>query len=95
MKEGRGGFDYKPEYQTILKKYSDFPKQFKKLWKNQEVRTVSGKKGNSWYEVDVPKNFLNREWIYSTAPWLIGGTIYGTKQLNQLNMSRQNKKITE
>lgn len=65
--------DYSPEHKTILKKYSDFPKQFKKLWKDQEVRTVTDEKGNSWYEVDVPKNFLKREWIYGIAPWIIGG----------------------
>lgn len=87
-----GNSTYSPQHQTILKKYADFPKQFKKLWKDQEVRTVSDKKGNTWYEVDVPKNFLNREWIYSTAPWLIGGTIYGTKQLNQPSINGQNKK---
>lgn len=65
--------DYSPQHKTILKKYSEFPKQFKKLWKDQEVRTATDQKGNSWYEVDVPKNFLKREWIYSIAPWVVGG----------------------
>lgn len=55
---------YRPEHQTILKKYSDFPKMFKKFYKNQEVRTVTDPQGNTWYEVDVPKDYLNQEWQY-------------------------------
>jgi hypothetical protein len=50
---------YSPSHQTILKKYSNFPKMFKKLYKNQEVRIVTDPQGNTWYEVDVPKNYLN------------------------------------
>ena len=56
--------DYSPEHQTILKKYSDFPKLFQKLYKGQNVRTVTDAKGNTWYEVDVPKGYLSREWQY-------------------------------
>jgi hypothetical protein len=51
--------EYSPEHQTILKKYSDFPKLFKKLYKNQEVRLVTDPQGNTWYEVNVPKDYLN------------------------------------
>lgn len=58
---------YTPQHQTILKKYSDFPKLFKKLYKNQEVRTVTDDKGNTWYEVDVPENFLQQEWQYRSG----------------------------
>ena len=65
---------YIPEHQTILKKYADFPKLFQKLYKGQNVRTVTDAKGNSWYEVDVPKGYLNREWQYKKGgrflpPW--------------------------
>lgn len=78
----RTKYDYRPEHQTILRKYSAFPKQFKKLWKNQDVRTVTDNKGNTWYEVDVPKNFLNREWMYGMLPFAIGGSaLYGTAEL--------------
>lgn len=53
-------FDYIPEHQTILKKYADFPKQYQKLFgKNSEVRTVTDSKGNTWYEVDIPQNYLD------------------------------------
>lgn len=53
-------YQYSPEHQTILKKYTDFPKQFQKLFgKNTQVRTVTDSKGNTWYEVDVPENYLN------------------------------------
>ena len=62
--KGRGGFGYSPQYQTILKKYADFPKLFQKLYKGQEVRTVTDAKGNTWYEVDVPKGYLSREWQF-------------------------------
>ena len=58
------------DYEDILKKYSDFPKQFKKLFKNQDVRNVTDTKGNSWYEVDVPKDYLNIEW-----PFKYGGKL--------------------
>ena len=57
-------YDYAPEHQTILKKYTGFPKLFQKLYKGQNVRTVSDTKGNTWYEVDVPKDYLNQEWQY-------------------------------
>ena len=51
---------YSPQHQTILKKYSDFPKQYQKLFgKKVEVRTVTDNKGNTWYEVDVPESYLN------------------------------------
>ena len=56
--------EYYPEHQTILKKYSDFPKLFQKLFKNQQVRIVTDIKGNTWYEVDIPKGYLNKEWQF-------------------------------
>lgn len=53
--------DYAPEHKTILKKYDAFPKQFQKLFgKNAEIRTVIDDKSNSWYEVDVPKSYLDK-----------------------------------
>lgn len=63
--------DYYPEHKTILKKYSDFPKQYKKLFKDDDVRTIIDKKGNSWYEIDVPEDYLNREWKFKN-----GGSIH-------------------
>ena len=56
--------EYSPEHESILRKYTNFPKQYKKLFKDANVRTITDKKGNSWYEVDVPKNYLNQEWQY-------------------------------
>lgn len=63
-------YDYLPEHQTILRKYSEFPKLFKKLYHDQEVRIVTDSKGNTWYEVDVPNGYLQREW-----PFKHGGKI--------------------
>lgn len=56
----RSKYQFSPEHQTILKKYTDFPKQFQKLFgKKAEVRTVTDAKGNTWYEVDVPQSYLD------------------------------------
>ena len=52
------------DYEDILRKYTEFPKQFKKLYKNADVRTVTDPKGNTWYEVDIPENYLQQEWAY-------------------------------
>lgn len=57
-----GEVTYESRFETILDKYSLFPKLFNKLYKNQEVRIVSDINGNTWYEVDVPQNYLNSEW---------------------------------
>ena len=57
--------DYSPEHKTILKKYADFPKLYKKLYKDADVRTITDSKGHTWYEVDVPKDYLNQEWKYN------------------------------
>lgn len=74
-------------YEDILRKYTEFPKQFKKLYKNAEVRTVTDPKGNTWYEVDVPKNYLQQEWAYENGGHLnrlaLGGIIerYGKDKI--------------
>lgn len=64
MRTAQNSGEYIPEHQTILKKYADFPKMFGKLFKGQEVRTVTDPKGNTWYEVDIPENFLQSEWQF-------------------------------
>ena len=55
----------------ILRKYNEFPKQFKKLYKGADVRTVTDPKGNTWYEVDVPENYLKQEWAYEEGGSMI------------------------
>ncbi len=55
----------------ILRKYNEFPKQFKKLYKNADVRIVTDPKGNTWYEVDVPENYLKQEWAYEEGGSMI------------------------
>ena len=69
------GLDYLPQHQTILKKYADFPKLFQKLFKDQQVRTVTDTKGNTWYEVDVTKGYLSREWQFKQGGQLIPNDI--------------------
>ena len=61
---------YDKQYESILKRYSDFPKQFGKLFKGAPVRTTQDLHGNTWYEVDVPKDYLQMEW-----PFKDGGSI--------------------
>lgn len=58
---------YNPQHETILKKYDAFPKQYRKLYKNAEVKTVTDTKGNTWYEVDVPEGYLNSEWQFKSG----------------------------
>jgi hypothetical protein len=58
--------DYPSRIKTILKKYSDFPKMWKKLF-NTEPRIVTDSKGNTWYEVDVPEGYLDQEWQFKTG----------------------------
>lgn len=57
-------FTYSPQHQTILKKYADFPKMFQKLFRGHPVEIVTDSKGNTWYQVNVPKGYLNKEWQY-------------------------------
>lgn len=53
---------YKPEHQRVLRHYSGFPKMARKVF--TEPRTVIDPKGNSWFELDIPANYLNQEWVY-------------------------------
>lgn len=76
---GENYADYPKQLKTILRKYSEFPKKFKKIYKNQEVREVTDSKGNTWYEVDVPKDIKKRERAYSIAGTAVaGGTAAAT-----------------
>lgn len=64
---------YTSSHTTILRKYDEFPKKFKKLYRDQEVRIVTDSKGNTWYEVDVPKDLKRREWMYGIGATLTAG----------------------
>lgn len=55
------------DYEDILRKYTEFPKQYKKLFKGADARIVTDPKGNTWYEVDVPENYLQQEWPYKNG----------------------------
>ena len=61
LEEGR----FNDKIAPILARYESFPKQYKKLYKDAEVRTVTDSKGNTWYEVDVPKDYLEQEHPYA------------------------------
>ena len=47
---------YSKEHQTILKKYADQPKMFKKVL-GSEPKLITDSKGNTWYEFDIPDSF--------------------------------------
>jgi len=47
---------YELDTETILKKYREQPKNIKKLF-GVEPKIVTDSKGNTWYEIDVPKSF--------------------------------------
>ena len=59
------------DYEDILRRYSDFPKQYRKLYKNADIRTVTDPKGNTWYEVDVPEGYLQQEWAFAEGGSMI------------------------
>lgn len=65
-KKLKPGIERKKVYENedILRRYSEFPKQFRKLFKGADVRTVTDSNGNTWYEIDVPENYLQQEWAY-------------------------------
>lgn len=68
------GDDYLPEHKTILKKYSEYPKMVKKTL-GVDVKEVKDVKGNTWYELDIPKSFKDRKGkikALSTLPLGIG-----------------------
>ena len=65
IKNPKKVISYANEHEGILKKYDAFPKQFKKLYKDADVHIVTDSKGNTWYEVDVPENYLKQEWQYA------------------------------
>lgn len=71
IKNAKKVVSYVNEHEGILKKYDAFPKQYKKLYKNADVRTVADPKGNTWYEVDVPENYLKQEWAYEEGGSLV------------------------
>ena len=48
---------YVPAQETILKQYSSRPKTIKKLF-GKEPTTVTDANGNTWYEFDIPKSYL-------------------------------------
>jgi hypothetical protein len=86
---------YPQKYETILKRYDDFVKQYRKLYKDAEIRTVKDSKGNTWYEVDVPEDFLQREWRYSKGGILGRATeVYGGN-INKIRQAIQNAKLRQ
>lgn len=69
---------YSSEHQTILKKYSEQPKTIKKLF-GQEPKIVTDKKGNTWYEFDIPKKFKEGKGeikAFQVIPPAIGSALY-------------------
>ena len=68
----KGETTYSADLETVLSKYEGFPKEYQKLFKGTDVRTITDPKGNTWYEVDVPGNYLQQEWAYK-----YGGRLYG------------------
>lgn len=52
---------YASEFETILRKYDNFVKLYKKLFgKDVEIKVVNDSRGASWYEVEVPESYRNK-----------------------------------
>lgn len=79
---------YLPQHETILKKYDAFPKQYQKLFKGADVRTVTDAKGNTWYEVDVPQDYLKQEWQFAN-----GGLINKMESTHNVNKAELLKAV--
>ena len=69
---------YSSEHTTILKKYSQQPKTIKKLF-GKEPTIVTDRKGNTWYEFDIPDKFKKGKGeikAFGLAP-LVGAGVTG------------------
>ena len=53
-----------PHSQLKINRFDNIPKILKQLLPNQEIRTVTDSKGNTWIEVDVPQNYQYTEQMY-------------------------------
>lgn len=62
---------YSEDQQRVINRYKRFPKVVQDLLKGQEVRTVYDDNNNSWFEIDVPKDFFEREWAFKKGGRLI------------------------
>ena len=53
-------FDYDPKHKTVLKRYEKMPKTLKKTFgfTDEQIRQVTDRNGNTWWEVDIPESFL-------------------------------------
>lgn len=53
-------FDYDPKHKTIIKRYEKMPKTLKKTFgfTEEQIRQVTDRNGNTWWEVDIPESFL-------------------------------------
>lgn len=87
---------YKPEHETVLKKYEENAKSVKKLF-GEEAKIVTDNKGNTWYEFDIPKKFKQGKGeikAFSTAgaAALLGKKLLNVDTVNTLKNKNKNGK---
>ena len=85
------GKQYSPEHQSILKKYIDIPKKVKKIF-NQDTRVIIDSRGNTWYEFDIPKKFIDGKVqikAFSTIPIIGTAGAIGSTTNNKNSSNEQ------
>lgn len=85
---------YRPDHQTVLKKYEENAKNVKKLF-GEEPKVVTDNKGNTWYEFDIPKKFKSGKGeikAFSTAgaAGLVGKKLLNANTVNTLQNKKKN-----
>lgn len=85
---------YKPEHESILRKYDEIEDLFKKLY-GKKATIVTDAKGNTWYEFDIPEAYKQGKAeikAFSINPFLGGGAA-GATGAGQLMSPKQEYKM--
>lgn len=77
---------------SVLRHYTEFPKQIKKLL-NLDTRLITDSKGNTWYEIDVPQSYQDGT---ATIQFKYGGITPRVKKFDKGGASKKARRsITE
>lgn len=80
----------------IVAKYKAFPKHFRRLFGDKpEIRNITDSKGNTWFEVDVPKDIATKDLVFSKAGEFNEGSASGLLHKIKTFVSRTVNPISE
>ena len=67
-----GKIDYPQYAKSIMRKYKHFPEIYRKATgDNTPLQIVTDSKGNTYYEINLPQDYLNRLWPFKNGGKLI------------------------